>query len=53
MYRWHLYWSTRGELEHRSGDDEAAATCFTRALECAPNDTERRFLERSLSALDD
>jgi RNA polymerase sigma-70 factor, ECF subfamily len=51
LTRWHLYWSTRGELERRAGDIDAATRSLQRALVCSPNDTERRFLERSLAAL--
>ncbi len=43
---WHLYWSTRGELLSRTGRRAEARDAFDRALECAPNDSDRRFLER-------
>ncbi len=49
--QWHLYWSTRGELLHRSGDTAAAVSCFDRALSCQPNDSDRRFLERRRAEL--
>lgn len=51
LERWHLYWSTRGELQRRTGDVDAAAASLRQALACAPNETERRFLERSLAEL--
>jgi RNA polymerase sigma-70 factor (ECF subfamily) len=51
LNRWHVYWSTRGELERRAGDVDAAAASLRTALDCAPNDTERRFLERALEAI--
>lgn len=49
--RWHLYWSTRAELESRVGDVVTAADSYHRALSCSPNDTERRFLEARRAAL--
>ena len=42
--RWHLYWSTRGELLVRVGRRDDAAVAFNRAIECSPNDSDRRFL---------
>ncbi|MDO9174866.1 MAG: hypothetical protein Q7V62_08670, partial [Actinomycetota bacterium] len=42
--RWHLYWSTRGELLHRVGQTADAVHAFDRALACTPNDSDRRFL---------
>jgi RNA polymerase sigma-70 factor (ECF subfamily) len=48
---WHLYWSTRGELLHRLADRAGAVAAFDRALECTPNDSDRRFLERRRSQL--
>lgn len=47
--RWHLYWSTRGEFLHRLDATAAATEAFRRALDCAPNDADRRFLERRLA----
>lgn len=44
--RWHLYWSTVGELSYRAGDREAAAKAFDAALGCSPNDSDRTFLLR-------
>ncbi len=42
--RWHLYWSTRGELLARVGQADEAVQAFDRAIGCAPNDSDRRFL---------
>lgn len=41
---WHLYWSTRGELLDRLGDQTAAIAAFDRALNCVTNDSDREFL---------
>ncbi|CAN5484254.1 sigma-70 family RNA polymerase sigma factor [soil metagenome] len=41
---WHLYWSTRGELLVRAGDQPAALSAFDRALSCVSNDSDREFL---------
>ncbi|MDO8362874.1 MAG: sigma-70 family RNA polymerase sigma factor [Actinomycetota bacterium] len=49
--RWHLFWSTRGELLHRLGRSHDAVAAFDRALGCAPNDSDRRFLLRRRSDL--
>lgn len=49
--RWHLYWSTRADLQRRAGDLAAAADSYEQALGCPCNDTDRRFLERRLAAL--
>jgi len=49
--QWHLYWSTRGELLHRTGDSAGAVSCFDRALTCQPNDSDRRFLVRRRAEL--
>ncbi|MBI4883376.1 MAG: sigma-70 family RNA polymerase sigma factor [Actinobacteria bacterium] len=43
---WHLLWSTRAELLARLGEVDAAVAAFDRALECSPNDSDRRFLLR-------
>lgn len=42
--RWHLYWSTRGELLVRVARRDDAVVAFNRAIECSPNDSDRRFL---------
>jgi RNA polymerase sigma-70 factor (ECF subfamily) len=47
--RWHLYWSTRADLQRRAGDLVAAADSYGQALGCPCNDTDRRFLERRLA----
>ena len=44
--RWHLYWSTRGELLARVGRMDEASAAFDRAIDCSPNDSDRRFLLR-------
>ncbi len=49
--RWHLYWSTRGELLHRVGRTADAVHAFDRALACTPNDSDRRFLLRRRSVV--
>ena len=48
---WHLYWSTRAELERRLGHSDNARMAFTRALTCETNDSDRRFLEQRLAEL--
>jgi RNA polymerase sigma-70 factor (ECF subfamily) len=49
--RWHLFWSTRADLQRRAGDLAAAADSYEQALICPCNDTDRRFLERRLLEL--
>jgi RNA polymerase sigma-70 factor (ECF subfamily) len=49
--RWHLFWSTRADLQRRAGDLVAAADSYEQALACPCNDTDRRFLERRLLEL--
>jgi len=49
LERYHLWYSTRGELLRRLGRDDEAATAFARALELAPSETERDFLRRRLA----
>jgi RNA polymerase sigma-70 factor (ECF subfamily) len=48
LERYHLWYSTRGELLRRLGREDEAATAFGRALELAPSKTERDFLRRRL-----
>jgi RNA polymerase sigma-70 factor (ECF subfamily) len=43
--------STRAELLRRMGDVAGAREAYTRALELAATDAERRFLERRLTEL--
>jgi RNA polymerase sigma-70 factor (ECF subfamily) len=50
--QWHLYWSARAELLHRTGDTEGARAALHRALSCNPNDSDRAFLERRASELE-
>jgi RNA polymerase sigma-70 factor (ECF subfamily) len=47
---YHLWHSTRAELLRRLGRNEEAAAAYTRALELAPSETERTFLEARLTA---
>jgi RNA polymerase sigma-70 factor, ECF subfamily len=49
LERYHLWHSTRGELLHRLGRDEEAAAAYSRALELAPSETERTFLQSRLA----
>lgn len=51
LRRWHLYWSTRAELELRAGRRERAVQDFREALACEPSPTERRHLERRLASV--
>jgi RNA polymerase sigma-70 factor (ECF subfamily) len=48
--RYHLWHSTRAELLHRLGRDEEAAAAYSRALELAPSEAERTFLQSRLAA---
>lgn len=48
---WHLYWSTRAELQWESGDRIGAQDAFRRSLDCSMNETDRRFLEHRLREL--
>jgi len=50
--RWHLYWSTRADFQRRLGDTAAAAESYRQALSCPCNDSDRRFMERRLAALE-
>ena len=49
--RWHLYWSTRAELFARVGRQGDALRAFERAIDCSPNDSDRRFLVGRRDAL--
>jgi RNA polymerase sigma-70 factor (ECF subfamily) len=49
LERYHLWYSTRGELLRRLGRDEEATIAFRRALELAPSETERDFLRGRLA----
>jgi len=42
--RWHLYWSTRGELLHRLGRTDEAVVAFEEAVACSPNESDLQFL---------
>jgi RNA polymerase sigma-70 factor, ECF subfamily len=47
--RWHLYWSTCGELLWRGGYQPEAIASFQRALTCDMNDGDREFLVAKLA----
>jgi RNA polymerase sigma-70 factor (ECF subfamily) len=47
--RYHLWHSTRAELLHRLGRNEEASAAYARALELAPSEAERTFLETRLA----
>ena len=47
----HLRWAVEADLRRRTGDAAGAAASYRRALDCRPNDAERRFLERRLAEL--
>ncbi len=49
--RWHLYWSTLAALQRQAGRPDRAARAYRAALECDPNDSDRRFLEEQLEQL--
>jgi RNA polymerase sigma-70 factor (ECF subfamily) len=42
----HLRWAVEADFHRRLGDPAAASRCYQQALDCHPNPTERRFLER-------
>jgi len=49
LERYHLLHAARADLQRRLGSLVEAARSYTRALELVTNDTERRFLQRRLS----
>jgi RNA polymerase sigma-70 factor (ECF subfamily) len=49
LERYHLLHAARADLQRRLGCLVEAARSYTRALELVTNDTERRFLQRRLS----
>lgn len=49
LARFHLLHAARADLLLRLGRAADAAACYRRALACAPNGPERRFLERRLA----
>lgn len=51
LTRYHLLPATRGDLLRRLGRSEEAANSYRQALELAPTEPERRFLERRLSEM--
>jgi RNA polymerase sigma-70 factor (ECF subfamily) len=48
--RYHLWHSTRAELLHRLGREQEAGAAYSRALELAPSEAERTFLQRRVAA---
>ena len=50
LEQYHLWHSTRAELLRRLGRNEEAAAAYSRALELAPSETERTFLQERLAA---
>ena len=50
LERYHLWHATRAELLHRLGRDEEATAAYSRALELAPSETERTFLQSRITA---
>ncbi len=48
--RWHLYWVTKAELEHRTGQIAAGLASLEQALACDMNDADRALLERRREA---
>ena len=46
---YHLFHSTRADLLRRLGRDDEAAAAYERALELAPSETERSFLQSRLA----
>jgi RNA polymerase sigma-70 factor (ECF subfamily) len=50
LERYHLWHSTRAELLRRLGRREEAAAAYSRALELAPSETERTFLQSRVAA---
>jgi RNA polymerase sigma-70 factor (ECF subfamily) len=49
LEQYHLWHSTRAELLRRLGRAEEAAAAYARALELAPSETERTFLQTRLA----
>lgn len=52
VQRWHLFWSTRAELLRRADRPHDAINAYRHALECELNDSDRRFLESRLIAVE-
>jgi predicted RNA polymerase sigma factor len=51
--RYHLYHSARADLLRRLGRFDEAAYAYERALECALEPPERRFLQRRIAEVRD
>lgn len=48
----HLRWAVEADLHRRSDARERAVACYRRALACAPNAAERRFLQMRIGELE-
>jgi RNA polymerase sigma-70 factor (ECF subfamily) len=48
----HLRWAVEADLHRRSQALAPAVACYRRALECAPNAAERRFLQMRMDELE-
>jgi RNA polymerase sigma-70 factor, ECF subfamily len=51
LERYHLWHSTRAELLRRLGRNSEAAAAYARALELAPSETERTFLQSRVTTV--
>jgi RNA polymerase sigma-70 factor (ECF subfamily) len=51
LENYHLLHAARADMLRRAGRFSDAAAAYTRALELATNDSERRFLERRLKEM--
>jgi RNA polymerase sigma-70 factor, ECF subfamily len=49
LERYHLWHSTRAELLSRLDRADEASAAYSRALELAPSETERTFLQRRIA----
>jgi RNA polymerase sigma-70 factor, ECF subfamily len=51
LEQYHLFHAARADMLRRLGSTEEAARSYSRALELATNDSERRFLQRRLTEM--
>jgi RNA polymerase sigma-70 factor, ECF subfamily len=49
--RWHLYWATRADFLRRLERTDESVAAYDAALNCNPNESDRRFLLRRLMEL--
>ncbi len=49
--RWHLYWATRADFLRRLDRNDESIEAYDAALNCNPNESDRRFLLRRLTEL--